>query len=184
MIDLKHLVQLGCCLIEASRLDEGTFAIDQIDRHDSALTTGILPRAHFGFLDQSGLDDPVRAELIECLDWHVGIGWQLLPDFACTHQAWFLDIRSFTTLISLLLLGLVSAESHIVKCPCQVSLVKVITAAALRDPEVIAVSEVATLFVLRVVLGGSDLFGKVLAKHLWDVLQNHYSTHTFSVEFI
>jgi len=176
LIDLKHLIQLGCCLIETCSLDEGTFAINQIDRHDCALATGILPRAHLGFLDESGLDDPVCAELIESLDWHVGISWQLLTYFARTHQIARGDIRSFTTLISLLSLVSVSAQSHIVKCSCQFPLIKVII--AFGDPQVIAVSEVATLFVLRVILGCSYLLSKVPAEDLRDVLKDHYSTHT------
>ena len=59
LIMLELLLEAIGCLVKPCGLDEGSFSINQIDVHDGALTTIVLPGAHIALLHDARFDDPV-----------------------------------------------------------------------------------------------------------------------------
>ena len=74
-----ELIEIADSLvIEACGLDQGTLSVYQIEAHDLAFTSIILPLAKLTSLNYASLNYPVTAELAQGLDRHVSFGWQML----------------------------------------------------------------------------------------------------------
>ena len=68
---LDSLVEACGCVVEGCGLDDGLFAINEVNVDKLTLTSRIRPVPHVTFLHDSCLDHPVLTEVIQHLDWHV-----------------------------------------------------------------------------------------------------------------
>lgn len=73
LLRLEHIVKLGGSVVEAGRLDERAFSVDQVDIQKLTFAFLVFPIAQLCFLDDAGLDYPIRAELVKGLNRHIGI---------------------------------------------------------------------------------------------------------------